>query len=237
MRNLKREIVNPKLSKKFVYIVAGITDYEDEDEKSVIDILARLRAEASFTESNWNLFGYRNSPSVKYYERHLEDDELDIIIVPQNNSRIRYPTDEDEWKKASELKKSAQEIFPENPSGASREDNHDFTWYLSPNESNRGHWIEEVPRFFQIGHYRGVVYRGLVLNNLTLYKYGELWFDGSNCKYFTTDTNFKRNKSRSLQIYEILDKPHSDPEYIPVIATAKLIHPYAVDLVHPKDRK
>lgn len=234
---MKREIINSKLTKKFIYIVAGIADYENEDEKSIIDILARLRAEARLTKSNWNLFGYRNSPSAKYYEKHLKDDEVDIVIVPQNNSQIRDPTDEDEWEKFSELKKSTHEVFPDNPSGASRKDNHAFTWYLSPNESNRGHWIEEVPRFFQICHHREVVYRGLVLKNLTLYKYGDLWFDGSNCRYHTTGTNFKRNIARGLQIYEILDEAHSNPEYIPVIATAKLIPPYTVDLVHPKDHK
>lgn len=237
LRRMQCEIINPKLTRKFVYVVAGIAGYETQDEKSIITMLARLRAEARLTESNWNLFGYSRTPSVGYFEDNLDEDEVDAIIVPQNSSQELFPTDQDEWKKVSESKQSADEVFPDNPSNASREDNHESTWYLSPNESKRGHWIKEVPRFFQIWSKKGDKYRGLVLKNLTLYKYGDLCFDGSNCRYFTTGTNFKRNIAHGRQIYEILDEAHSSPEYIPVIATAKTVYPYAVDLVHPDDRE
>ena len=228
--------VNSRLTKKFVYVVAGAADYENEDEESIIDILARLRAEAHLTESNWNLYGYQLSPSISYYEKHLVENELDVIIVPQNNPQLRYPTDEDEWKAISKSKKSAEEVFPDNPSNVSIQDNNDYTWYLDPSELKRKHWIKEVPRFFQICHNKTAIYYGLVLKNLTLYKYGDLWFDGSCCRYYTTHTNFERKIAHSLQIYEMLDTQHSEPEYIPVIATAKLIHPYSVRLIHPKDR-
>ena len=230
-------ILNPKLTDRFLYVVAGIADYEAEGETSLIDIFSRLRAEARLTDSNWNLFGFRNSPSVGYYEKNLGKEEIDIVFVPQNDAQKRFPTDEDEWREASAAKKTGEELFPHNLHTPSREDNHESTWYLSSSERERGHWIQEVPRFFDICHLRGSVYRGLVFRNLELSRYGEKWLDGSTCNYRTTQTVFKRKQARSLQIYEKLDEPHDKHEYVPVIATAKLIYPYAVNLVHPKDHK
>jgi hypothetical protein len=89
-------ILNPKLTDKFLYVVAGVFDYEageddeEEGETSLIDIFSRLRAEARLTDSNWNLFGYRNGPTAEYYyEPQFGREEIDIVFVPQNES-FRY---------------------------------------------------------------------------------------------------------------------------------------------------
>jgi hypothetical protein len=234
---MEDEVINPTLTKKFIYVVVGIHDYRSGSDTSIMAILSRLRAESKLTETNWNLFGFRRSPSVDYYEQNLEDEEYDIIFVAQKDRSKKDPTDEDEWRTLSLSAKTLEDVFPINPTGATKEDDHSFTWYLSPTEKSRKHWIKEVPRFFQISHHQGEIYRGLVLKNLQPYLYGEKWFDGSQCKYYTRKTLFKRTQARSLHIYEMLEKPHSNPEKIPVIATAKLVKPYVVDLVHPKTLK
>jgi len=63
----------------------------------------------------------------------------------------------------------------------------------------------------------------------------EIWLDGYQCKYYTRKTLFKRKHARSPHIYTMLEEKHSESEYIPVIATAKLIYPYVVRLIHPDD--
>ena len=98
---MEDEVINPTLTKKFIHVVVGIYDYRSGSDTSIMAILSRLRAESELTDINWNLFGFRNSPSVDYYERNLEDEEYDIIFVPQKDRSKKDPTDEDEWRTLS----------------------------------------------------------------------------------------------------------------------------------------
>lgn len=228
-------ILNPKLKERFAYVVAGIRGYKNEVDTNLIDLLSRLRVEARLTDTNWNLFGYEDSTTAEYFETHLGRGDTDIVFVPQNSTSDKLPTDQEVWRKASAIK-AVRQLFPDNPGGASKDDYHESTWCLARSEEKRNHGIKEVPRFFQISGERGRVFRGLVFKDIAPYNYGEVWLDGSLCRHMN-ETHFKRQRGHSPLILKKLKEPHSAQELIPVIATATLFHPFAVNLVHPEDHK
>ncbi len=229
---MKEKFINSELSPKFVYVVAGLRGYRNKYDDKITTLFARMRAESRLTEGNWYLFGYRNQVTSRYYRRHLGGDECDVVFVPQKRKRSDGLTDQREWRRECERKQSIEVIFPENPTNATTEDEHRKTWYLSP--LCRTEKIPEVPRFFWLYKRRGEKYRGLVIKNLRLFRYGERWLDGSQCKYFTTGTPFRRRYGRSLNIYTDLKAPGYTEKLIPVIAMATLFPPYSVDLVPPE---